>query len=80
MDFFGNLSRSRRSQRGNYSEELKKYFSGAKSRNIRGEGGILDSQRMQLMPQLFLRWNQRYACATLALRLRLRLVGYHLYG
>ena len=47
-------------------EELKKYFTGAKSRNIRGEGGILDSQRMQLMTQLFLRWDQRYACATLA--------------
>ena len=26
MDFFGNLSRSRRSQRGNYSEELKNNF------------------------------------------------------
>ena len=30
MGFFGNFSRSRGSQRGNYSEEMEKYFSGAK--------------------------------------------------
>ena len=36
MDFFGNFSRSRGSQRGNYPEEIKKYCSGAKNENYRG--------------------------------------------
>ena len=33
---FGNFSRTRGSQRGNYSEEIKKYFPGAKNENYRG--------------------------------------------
>ena len=54
--FFGNFSRSRGSQRGNYSEEMKNYFPGAKkTRNIWDEDGVPRSVTMQLMPQLFLR-------------------------
>jgi len=54
MGFFGNFPRSRGSQKGNYSEEIKKY-PGAKTRNIWVEGGVPRSLTMQLMPQLFLR-------------------------
>ena len=36
MEFFGIFSRSRGSQRGNYSEEIKKYFSGAKNEKYLG--------------------------------------------
>ena len=55
MGFFGNFSRSRGSQRGNYSEELKNIFLVQKTRNIWVESGVPRSLTMQLMLQLFLR-------------------------